>query len=214
MSAEKPRLLAGLLDELGSVATAAGPDEIVAAVFDFDQAGVDRCREARIVQLDGEVFAASLAGGLLPGRTELDRWAGDDAEVGTALAVALAGDKLGLDVEGQGFDGSGEARAVFVLGEGADGRHCRARFSCRAAPLRPRWGRATEDDRPAPLGAGTKWKTAGDSFFASRCKAEGGGKKLAADVAGDYRGEAGLRSDPCQPRTRMERPFQEIKNTA
>src|SRR3546814_20447096 len=37
---------------------------------------------------------------------------------------------------------------------------------------------------PAPLGAGTSWKASGDFFFASRCKAEGGGKKLAADVAG------------------------------
>ena len=40
-----------------SVAVAAGPDEVVAAaVLGFDQAGVDRRREARIVQLDGEVF--------------------------------------------------------------------------------------------------------------------------------------------------------------
>ncbi|WP_125270171.1 hypothetical protein [Agrobacterium sp. FDAARGOS_525] len=38
----------------------------------------------------------------------------------------------------------------------------------------------------------------------------GGGKKQATDVAGDERGEAGLRSDPCQSRSRMERPFQEI----
>jgi hypothetical protein len=64
---------------------------------------------------------------------------------------------------------------------------------------------------PAPVRAGTKWKAAGDGFFASRCKAEGGGKKLATDVAGDDRGEAGLRSDPCHSRTRMERPFQEIE---
>ncbi|PQA75304.1 hypothetical protein C3731_01640 [Brucella oryzae] len=60
------------------------------------------------------------------------------------------------------------------------------------------------------LRAGTKWKAAGDGFFASRCKAEGGGKKLATDVAGDERGEAGPRSDPCQSRSRMERPFQEV----
>ncbi len=37
---------------------------------------------------------------------------------------------------------------------------------------------------PAPVRAETKWQAAGDSFFASRCKAEGGGKKLATDVAG------------------------------
>ena len=49
---------------------------------------------------------------------------------------------------------------------------------------------------PAPFRAGTEWKTAGDGFFGSRCKAEGGGKKLATDVAGDERGEADPRSDP------------------
>jgi len=37
---------------------------------------------------------------------------------------------------------------------------------------------------PHPFGAGTTWRAAGDSFFGSRCKAEGGGKKLATDVAG------------------------------
>ncbi|WLS06756.1 hypothetical protein Q9314_05060 [Shinella sumterensis] len=37
---------------------------------------------------------------------------------------------------------------------------------------------------PAPVRAETTWQAAGDSFFASRCKADGGGKKLATDVAG------------------------------
>ena len=56
-----------------SVAVAAGPDEVMGfAVLALDQAGVDRGGEARIVQLDGEVFALRLAGGLLPGRAELD----------------------------------------------------------------------------------------------------------------------------------------------
>ena len=86
---------------------------MAAAVLGFDQAGVDRRREARIVQLDGEVFAAGLAGGLLPGRAELDVGACDDAEVGAALAFAFGGDELGLDVEGQRFDRAGEA----VLGQ-------------------------------------------------------------------------------------------------
>ncbi|MBS7538198.1 LysE family transporter [Ancylobacter lacus] len=40
------------------------------------------------MQLDGEVFAARLAGGLLPGRAELDRGACEDAEVRAALAIA------------------------------------------------------------------------------------------------------------------------------
>lgn len=34
------------------------------------------------------------------------------------------------------------------------------------------------------LRAETKWKAAGDGFFVSRCKAEGGGKKPPQDVAG------------------------------
>ena len=79
---------------------------MTAAVLDFDQAGVDRGREARIVQLDGEVFAAAVAGDLLPGRAELGR-AGEDAKVRAALAFALRGDELGLDVEGQGLDRGG-----------------------------------------------------------------------------------------------------------
>ncbi|WP_105383661.1 hypothetical protein [Neorhizobium alkalisoli] len=47
-------------------------------------------------------------------------------------------------------------------------------------------------------------------LFCFAMQAEGGGKKLVTDVAGDERGEASLRSDPCQSRSRMERPFQEI----
>lgn len=60
---------------------------------------------------------------------------------------------------------------------------------------------------PAPLGAGTTWKAAGDGFFASRCKAEGGGKKLAADVAGRRARRSRSSVRPCQSRARMERPF-------
>ena len=51
-----------------SIAVAAGPDEVVAlAALGLDQAGIDRRGKARIVQLDGEIFALRLAGGLLPG---------------------------------------------------------------------------------------------------------------------------------------------------
>ena len=55
-----------------SVAVAAGPDEVMGfAVLALDQVGVDGCGEARIVQLDGEIFALRLAGGLLPGCTKI-----------------------------------------------------------------------------------------------------------------------------------------------
>ena len=55
-----------------SVTVAARPDEIMAfTVLALDQAGVDRGGKARIVQLDGEIFALRLAGDLPPGRTEL-----------------------------------------------------------------------------------------------------------------------------------------------
>ena len=55
-----------------SVPVGAGPDQEEAFLaFHFDQIGVDRSGEARIVQLDREVVAA-LFGGLLPGGAELD----------------------------------------------------------------------------------------------------------------------------------------------
>ena len=52
-------------------AAAAGPDEGVAvAVLVVEEVGVDRCVEARIVQLDREVVAA-LGGALRPGGADL-----------------------------------------------------------------------------------------------------------------------------------------------
>jgi len=70
---EAPLVRAGLLGVPGSVAVAARPDEVVAlAVLGLDQAGVDRRGEARIVQLDGEILALRLAGGLLPGCAQLN----------------------------------------------------------------------------------------------------------------------------------------------
>src|SRR6266567_7188285 len=57
----KPRSRAGLLDRSGSIGGAAGPDEVVAlAVLGLDQAGIDWRGEARIVQLDREIFALRL----------------------------------------------------------------------------------------------------------------------------------------------------------
>ena len=62
---------AGRVDPIGSVAVAAGPDQRKAIVaLTFHQRGVDRGREARIVELDREIFALGLASGLLPGGAE------------------------------------------------------------------------------------------------------------------------------------------------
>jgi hypothetical protein len=56
-----------------SVPAGAGPDELEAFLaFHLDQGGVDRSREARVVQLDREVVAFGVLGGLLPGRAQLD----------------------------------------------------------------------------------------------------------------------------------------------
>src|SRR5260370_40045189 len=72
MNMTKPRSRAGLLGWSSSIAVAAGPDEVVAlAALGLDQAGIDRRGKARIVQLDGEIFALRLAGGLLPGCTKI-----------------------------------------------------------------------------------------------------------------------------------------------
>ncbi len=68
----KPRPETGRGNSIWSVGGPAGPDQGLAlAILGVDQRGVDRRREARIVEFDGEVFAAAFLGGLLPGRTEL-----------------------------------------------------------------------------------------------------------------------------------------------
>ena len=55
----------------GSVAVTAGPDQAEAFALDLHQRGVDRCRKTRIVELDREILAIAVAGGLLPGGAEL-----------------------------------------------------------------------------------------------------------------------------------------------
>ena len=178
------------------------------AVLGFDQAGVDRCREARIVQLDGEVFALRLAGDLLPGRAELGR-AGEDAEGGAALAVAFGGNDFALTLRVRVLTAPAKpfsfsflvkvpmvAIVVFLF---LSGRTIATSMRVvRPGAIGPAPARGPR--RACAMGwafrTGTKWKAAGDGFFGSRCKAEGGGKKSATDVAGDERGEAGPRSDP------------------
>ena len=70
---QEPRLRGGGADNpSGSVAVAARPDQAETLfAFDLDQRGVDRSREARIVELDREIFAVAVADGLLPGGAEL-----------------------------------------------------------------------------------------------------------------------------------------------
>jgi len=64
--------LAGPLRREPSVPVRAGPDELEAFLaLDLDQGGVDRSREARIVQLDREVVALRVPSGLLPRSTQL-----------------------------------------------------------------------------------------------------------------------------------------------
>src|SRR3954471_6970849 len=122
----------------GPPSGSAGPDQVAGAVLGLDHGGVDRGREARIVELDRGIGPALLRG-LLPGGTELDvAGAGDNPEVGALVVVLLDRDEADLGVEGEGLDRAGEA--VAGLGEGADDRHdCLSVRFISAAPSRPCW---------------------------------------------------------------------------
>jgi len=93
-----PATVGGARRPSGRLGLAARPDQVVRAVLAFDQAGVDRRWERRIVDGAGHVSPPGLAG-LLPARAHV--MAGClDAEVGSVLLVALVvEDELGLDVE-------------------------------------------------------------------------------------------------------------------
>ena len=80
--------------------------------FNLNQGGVDRSREARVVQLDREVVAFGLLGLLLPPGAQFDV-AGEDAELRAIVGGVLDALEAGLDVEGEGVDLTGEA----VLGQ-------------------------------------------------------------------------------------------------
>ena len=113
-------------------AIGAGPDEAEAFVLVFEEVGVDRSGEARIVQLEAKIVA-TLVRGLRPGGADLGA-ADQDAVAGSVLA-GLAGfgndaDVFGLHVEGDDFSG------VFIAGllEGADGGHGISPFSLFSSP--------------------------------------------------------------------------------
>src|SRR5271169_6409285 len=109
-----PRRVAGRWRVLDS----AGPDQRVARLvaLHFDEAGVDRRGEARIVELDREVVAAGLLGPLLPRGAALGVAAGrEDPVVGRLLVFLLGSDEPRLDVEGERPDRAREA--VLAPGE-------------------------------------------------------------------------------------------------
>ena len=80
--------------------------------FNLDQCGVDRSREARVVQLDREVVAFGSLGLLLPPGAQFDI-AGEAAELRAIVGGVLDALEASLDVECEGVDLTGEA----VLGQ-------------------------------------------------------------------------------------------------
>jgi hypothetical protein len=92
-----------------SIPVRPGPDQLEAFLaLHLDQGGVDRGREARIVELDREVVAAALLRVLLPGGTELD-CAREDPEVRALVRGVFDALEASLDVEGEGLDRAREA---------------------------------------------------------------------------------------------------------
>src|SRR5258708_19359586 len=212
MNMKEPRSRAGLLGWFGSIAVAAGPDEVVArAVVGLDEGGIGWRGEGWIVQVDGQIFALRLAGGLLPGCTKI-RCTREDAEVGAALAIALRRDELhGLDVEAQGLDRAGEA--VLGLGEGADGCHCRVPFSNRAAPIATsmvvvRPGTIVpHPKRTAPAPDGRR-RLFGFAMQSAARAAEKSWRRLLRE---DDRAEAGLPSTPIHSTPPEPRPLWKLQ---
>src|ERR1700741_4865390 len=107
----------------------AAPNEDMIAVVLADEAAIDGCSEAGIVELDREIRLVGLAR-LRPGRADLH--AGRiDAVVGRVLDRLSDGLDCHFGLEGEGCDGAGEA--VAVAGECADGRHIKSPCGSEAA---------------------------------------------------------------------------------
>jgi hypothetical protein len=150
---------AGRFDRLGSFAVTAGPDQREGIVgIAFDQRGVDRSREAWIVELDREIFAIAFVRGLLPGGAELG-CAGADAIVRRLVIVLFGCDEGRLDVERERFDRAREA--VVRGGEGTDSSHGVFRSVVGPRPSQPRWrSLAREAIGPQPSGPQRTRRTA------------------------------------------------------
>src|SRR5229473_241779 len=112
---------------------AAGPDEAEGlAAFVIEEVGVDRCGEARIVELDREVIAA-LVGALRPGGADLG--AADKHPVARCVVAHPVG--LRNDADAFGLDAQGDDLALELVAgllEGTDGCHVVSR-----APGAPGW---------------------------------------------------------------------------
>ena len=164
----------------GRLWLAARPDQFVRAVLAFDQAGIDRRRERRIVEGHGQVSPPGLAG-LLPCRADVVA-GGLEAEVGGVLAVALVvGNQLDLDVERQGAQRAGEA--VFVGGEGADVGHdvCSFRLNKVRAHRVLVVIRPAGDGLAAPLAVETQWRAGRRKEFVARGSRAAAGKLFSPD---------------------------------
>jgi hypothetical protein len=111
---------AGRVDPVGSFGATAGPDQVEAVVA-FHQRSIDRSRKTWVVELDPEIFAIAIPRGLLPGGSELDGRACEDAKIGCLVVVFLGRDEFSLDVERERLDRS--CVAVIRRGECTDGSH-------------------------------------------------------------------------------------------
>src|SRR5574338_75106 len=170
----------GALRRSRRLGLAARPDQVVRAVLAFDQAGIDRSLERRIVEGYGFVFLPGLAG-LVPRRADVVA-GGLEAEVGGVFAAALVvGNQLDLDVERQGAQRAGEA--VFVGGEGADVGH--DVFSFRLNKVRAHRVlvviRPAGDGLAAPLAVETQWRAGRRKEFAARGSRAAAGKLFSPD---------------------------------
>ena len=172
--------MGGALRRSRRLGLAARPDQVVRAVLVFDQAGIDRSRERRIVEGHGQVLAAGLAG-LLPCRADVVA-CGLEAEVGGVLAAALVvGNQLDLDVERQGAQRAGEA--VFVCGEGADvGQDDLSLWWNKVRAHRVLVViRSAGGGRAAPLAVVTQWRAGRRKEFVPRGMRSAQGKLFSPD---------------------------------